>query len=362
MNRKAGKQKKLMRWIAGPMAAAIVLGTVVAATPPLAGAKAYAASDYTIQFKVLNIKVNGQNMKVPGGISPDGDTYVGLRFLSDELGLTTTWDKKTKVVTVSSPTKTMTMINQSIEYKINGHQITGKPVVEMNNSTYLPLRFLLEQMGYEIGYSNKEQLVTITPIIENSLVLTNKRIDQSKPGKEFVIQYPQITGMSEPEAQAKINSFLEQEAEKYEQAGEDLYKEINDADVPKDGGLYYGVNYTITYNQNDRLSMHFDVAQYTGGAHGIYDMQSHTFDLKSGKEITLKEAAKNNSAYKHIINTEIKKQIKQRGYELLEPFESISDDQRFYLRGNAIIVYFSLYEYTPYALGIPEFSIPLDKF
>ncbi|WP_028560222.1 PdaC/SigV domain-containing protein [Paenibacillus pinihumi] len=361
MNRKAGKQKKLLKWIAAPIAATIVLSAVAAATP-ITDTKAYAASDYTIKFKTLNIKVNGKSMQVPGGLSPDGDTYVGLRFLSDELGLTTTWDKKTKVVTVSSPTKTMTMVNQSPEYKINGHQITGKPVVEMNSSTYLPLRFLLEQMGYEIGYSNKEQLVTITPIIENSLILTNKRIDQSKPGREFVIQYPQITGMSEPEAQDKINSFLEKEAEKYEQAGKDMYKEIKDADVPKDGGLYYGVNYTIAYNQNDRLSMHFDVAQYTGGAHGIYDMQSHTFDLKTGKEITLKEVAKNNSAYKQIINTEIKKQIKQRGYELIEPFDSIGDDQRFYLRGNAVIVYFSLYEYTPYALGMPEFSIPLDKF
>ncbi|MFM1654605.1 RsiV family protein [Brevibacillus sp. B_LB10_24] len=46
------------------------------------------------------------------------------------------------------------------------------------------------------------------------------------------------------------------------------------------------------------------------------------------------------------------------GYQI-PPFTSISDDQPFYLRGESVDFYVGLYEYTPYAAGIPEFAIPL---
>ncbi|MFD0714647.1 RsiV family protein [Paenibacillus sp. GCM10027626] len=54
--------------------------------------------------------------------------------------------------------------------------------------------------------------------------------------------------------------------------------------------------------------------------------------------------------------------MKQKNVELLSPFKTIDKDQRYYLRGNAIVVYFSLYEYYPYVEGIPAFAIPLSAF
>lgn len=354
------KRSKAWRWAAAPLAAALLLG---AAALPLASNPAYAASTAAAwTSKLLKIKVDGQTLQVPGGVSAEGDTYVGLRFLADELGLTTTWDNKTKVITVSSPTKTITMQDQSTEFKVNGHKINGKPTIIKNGSAYLPLRFLLEQLGYEIVYNHKEQLITIHPIVENSLILSNKEIDHSSSKRHFAIQYPQLSGMSEPEAQEQINSFLEQQAKDFEQAGQELFAQSEELELTEGTQLYYDVNYSITYNQDGKLSIAFDHYEYTGGAHGNYGKQAYTFDLNTGKALTLKQAANNNGGYKQIINAQIKQELKKRGYDLLEPFETIRDDQGFYLRGDKIIVFFSLYEYTPYAVGMPEFSIPLELF
>ncbi|MBD0383339.1 PdaC/SigV domain-containing protein [Paenibacillus sedimenti] len=354
--------KKRASWLKLSLAAAFVLAVLPSAN------ETAQAEDYTAEVQLnlapLHVQISDKTMQVPGGLSTEGDSYVGLAFLSQQLGLTTSWDDTTRIVTVSSANKTMKMSNQSSAYEMNGHRFySSKPPVIVEGSTYLPLRFLLEQMGYSIGYSAADKLISIQPIKENALKLTNVSIDDRKEDG-ITIQYPQIEGWTNTAASAKINAFWKAEALKYAAAGQELLKEFKaeqTADMPE-LRFAFDVNYTVTYNQQNKLSMHFDTYQYTGGAHGMYDMEAHTFDLSTGEEITLKQAALGDPNYKQIINEEIKKQIKERDYVLLEPFETISDDQRFFLLDNDIVVYFALYEYTPYALGIPEFSIPVSRF
>ncbi|MFD0694380.1 stalk domain-containing protein [Paenibacillus sp. GCM10027628] len=356
-------QKKSAAWLKLSLAAAFVLALM-----PYNGVTAHAedySSDVKLNLAPLYVQIGDNNMQVPGGLSTEGDSYVGLAFLSKQLGLTTSWDETTRIVTVSSPGKTMKMTNQSTTYDLNGHHFySSKPPVIVEGTTYLPLRFLLEQMGYSIGYTAADKLISIQPIKENALKLTNTSIGDSKTEDGITIQYPQIEGWEHTAASSKINAFLKAEALKFEASGKELLKEVKGDQTAGGPELRFSfdVNYTVTYNQQNKLSLHFDTYQYTGGAHGMYDMDAHTFDLLTGEEITLKQAALNDPNYKQIINNEIKKQIQEREYVLLTPFESIGDDQRFYLKDNNIVVYFSLYEYTPYALGIPEFTIPVSSF
>lgn len=360
-------QKKNQKRIRLALAAALLIGAG-SATLPYSGGTAHAAdasSEVQVNLAPLNLQIADKKMEIPGGKSNDGDTYIGLAFLGKQLGLTVSWDEQTKIITVSSPNKTMKMSNQDTQYELNGHFFYGSlPPVIIDGTTYLPLRFLLEQMGYNIGYRSEDKLISIQPIQENSLKLTNESIDHSENEYTLTIQYPQIEGGENAAAISKINAFMKTEALKYEASAQELLKQTvadMDAEYP-DFHYSFDVNYTVTYNQQNKLSMHFDVYQYTGGAHGMYDWNSHTFDLSTGEEISLKQAARNNADYKQIINDEIMKQIKEREYILLEPFETVRDDQGFYIKDDSIVVYFSLYEYTPYALGIPEFTIPLSRF
>ncbi|UFJ39285.1 DUF3298 and DUF4163 domain-containing protein [Brevibacillus humidisoli] len=125
------------------------------------------------------------------------------------------------------------------------------------------------------------------------------------------------------------------------------------------------LNYEVKYNQHNWLSIVFYDYVYTGGAHGITNASSYTFSLTDGKLYGLKDLFREGTSYVETINREIKKQIEQKVQDgelyLLSPFASIDEDQEFYLTDDALVIYFQVYEYTPYAAGIPEFSIPMKQ-
>lgn len=49
--------------------------------------------------------------------------------------------------------------------------------------------------------------------------------------------------------------------------------------------------------------------------------------------------------------------MKNRNIQLLEDIKGIRDNQDFYIADKSIIVYFQLYEITPYVFGFPMFPI-----
>ncbi|HHY20883.1 MAG TPA: DUF3298 domain-containing protein [Bacilli bacterium] len=70
-----------------------------------------------------------------------------------------------------------------------------------------------------------------------------------------------------------------------------------------------------------------------------------------------------NQSLEQLINRSIVKQtqqliqIKQRDIFLLNGFTVIRPDQDFYIADKALVIYFQLYEITPYAYGFPMFPI-----
>ena len=123
-------------------------------------------------------------------------------------------------------------------------------------------------------------------------------------------------------------------------------------------------NYEIKYNKNNIISIPVVYYQFTGGAHGMSELKTYNYDLVKGKEIQLKDLFKEDCRYKDIINKEIQDNIEKnqqdyfKGYD---GFKGISENQKFYIEENGIVVYFGQYEIAPYSTGIPEFKIPWDK-
>ncbi|MBP1994068.1 PdaC/SigV domain-containing protein [Paenibacillus eucommiae] len=316
--------------------------------------------------------INGTNVVLPAA-NVEGSIYIGLRALNDQLGLKTGWDPETRTVTVEGRGRTMelSLNNEYLnEYVLNGQLIYGMEAIEQEGSTYLPLRFLLERMGYGISYDAKSHTVGIQTIKENDLAITTSAIEEEDDYMSLLVHYPKLTGFANEEVQQQINTFLKKEAETHAQAGrsdleqavkgnEEIEAENPDYSMPP---VIYDGTYTVTYNENNKLSLYVDYYMYTGGAHGMTARVPYTFDLGTGELITLKEAAQGNANYVSIINKAINSQIAAADLPLLEPFESIEPDREFYLKHNGITIYFSQYEYTPYAAGMPEFEIPFEAF
>jgi len=340
------------------LAAAIGVAAAVSGAPQAAQAKANA---YPILSQRFIIDSAGSTLPV---LNTDNTTYVALRILNERLGLKTKWDAKQNTVTVSGRDRVLVLELKTGAATLNGQKIYGLPAIVQSNTTYLPLRFLLERMGYGVSYRHSEQTIEVVTINENALKINTQRIAKDGDKLSLRVNYPQIAGFANEAVQTKVNDFLKQEAETRADAGHlELLQAVkgleSDSAVP---GVSFEGTYTVTYNEQNRLSLYTDYYIYTGGAHGETVRAAYAFDLTTGNLLTLKDAAEGNADYVKVINAEIGKQIHARALELLEPFKTIEADRPFFLKHNGIVVYFGQYEYTPYAAGMPEFEIPFQAF
>ncbi|WP_127498080.1 stalk domain-containing protein [Paenibacillus glycanilyticus] len=155
--------------------------------PLTAGA---ASSSVTIKTQAVNLKFDGQSLALPDGqyafIYQDR-TYIPVRFISYALQKSVKWDQKTSKVTVSEPTaaekealsKLLAGAAAGGAQPVESKNITIKPVqatlvfdgqakalptgqslYSINNSIYVPLRFMSEAVGTDIKWDQKTNSIT----------------------------------------------------------------------------------------------------------------------------------------------------------------------------------------------------------
>ncbi|NLK44196.1 MAG: DUF3298 and DUF4163 domain-containing protein [Tissierellia bacterium] len=163
------------------------------------------------------------------------------------------------------------------------------------------------------------------------------------------IYYPQIYGLKNIYVQDKINNSIL----------EAIYEQL------KDQGYYDNPETEITGTwelKNDSkgiLSLTLINYAFSGGAHGLTKVKGLTFDLSTGKQYELHELFKPKSDYVDLISEKIKKQIKKRDIPVLDEFTKIRIDQDYYIADLSLVIFFQLYEITPYVYGIPYFPISI---
>lgn len=117
--------------------------------------------------------------------------------------------------------------------------------------------------------------------------------------------------------------------------------------------------FEIKTNERGILSLSLLVYSFTGGAHGLTIIKSLTFDITTGKQYELKDLFKPDSDYVTKLSAIIQNKITEWEIQLLDEFTSIRSDQDFYLTDHSLVIYFQLYEITPYVAGFPYFPIPI---
>ncbi|MFU0825770.1 DUF3298 and DUF4163 domain-containing protein [Clostridium sp.] len=202
-------------------------------------------------------------------------------------------------------------------------------------------------------------LYSSVKIVENKLISKDDLI-------EINLQIPVLQGLSDLKLQEKINSMFKTDILSFKNEIEEMAKEYSDQ--AEEHGIPVMpctaiTTYKVTCIKGNLLSLYIDYYQYTGGAHGLTFRKAYNINLTNGNKLTLKDLFKEGTLYKDIINNEINKKIEENK-EMYFPssFKGISDDQDFYIDGKNLVIFFQLYDIAPYAFGIPEFKIPLDKF
>lgn len=178
--------------------------------------------------------------------------------------------------------------------------------------------------------------------------ILTKKLPHTSP--KINVYYPVITQMKDAMIQRKMNSAIIHTLNEI-LIEQQFYNPIL---------VEMQATFEIKNNQRGILSLNLIVYSFTGGAHGMTLIKSLTFDTKTGKQYELKDLFKPGSDYVKKLSDIIRVDIKKWDIQLLDPpFTEIRPDQDFYIADTSLIIYFQLYEITPYVWGFPYFPIPI---
>ncbi|OIU66338.1 hypothetical protein BHE18_15955 [Rossellomorea aquimaris] len=168
-------------------------------------------------------------------------------------------------------------------------------------------------------------------------------------GPKQVVYYPKAVRMRSRDFQRTINRTIVAETQKliHEQVG----------NMPSTVEEMQG-SFEIKNNQREVLSL--SLSNYTyhyHAAHGMTFIRSLTFDLEKERICSLKDLFKPGSDYVKRLSDLVAAQINERDIPLLGEFTGIRPDQDYYIADKALVIYFQLYEITPYVAGFPMFPV-----
>ena len=138
----------------------------------------------------LKIIVNGNPVNFVDAepyINEDGRTMVPIRFISEELGATVSWDQAKQAVNINYKDKQIDIpINEKYFY-IDGKQIELDTVAVINNNrTIVPLRFVGEALGANVLWSSATSIVRLSTVDPN-LTPTADRSNKYQSAPEMSI-------------------------------------------------------------------------------------------------------------------------------------------------------------------------------
>lgn len=116
--------------------------------------------------------------------------------------------------------------------------------------------------------------------------------------------------------------------------------------------------YKVHLNGANLISILFGLYTYTGGAHGITQYTSLTMDIETGTSYVFEDLFNEDTDYKKQVNELAVKFTKENNIPLIAEYKGISDKQEFYLTEDELVLYYQIYEYTPYAYGLFEIKLP----
>lgn len=254
------------------------------------------------------------------------------------------------------------------ENKININKYTNYEIIDEGINVYFnPYKSNKEESTYEFKipfsiFKNKVKMVQTSNILAN---IDTQTITKNTKYINSIINIP-IVITDNKEISKNINDEITNNIMKFFNESESQAKEYY-KDLPEiENKFVANVDFDIKKNSDNTLSILIMYYKYAGGAHGYSENVSYNVDMRTGKFILINDLFKNGVDYKGVINEEIRKQIED--LIKLDPqnngiyeFKTIKENQKFYIQDNNLVIYFDLYDIAPYAAGIPEFIININK-
>ncbi|OXM13429.1 copper amine oxidase N-terminal domain-containing protein [Paenibacillus herberti] len=121
----------------------------------------------TVWMKLNSKQLKVNNSTIQMDTTPvmwKGMTYIPLRFLSEGIGATVSYENKTKAVWVMAGDNKLGFWVNKNSYSMNN--VTSKapavPVIDKNGRTLVPMRFIAELLNWNVMYNAKDGSITLT--------------------------------------------------------------------------------------------------------------------------------------------------------------------------------------------------------
>ncbi|MCR2804508.1 TraB/GumN family protein [Paenibacillus soyae] len=204
----------------------------------------------------LEIYVNDKlvEFKEDKPVKQNGTTLVPVRMLLEQLDFEVTWDQDTQMATAISTSPRNNLVI-SLQIGSDTAYVNAKPQKlllapqKINQRTYVPLRFIVEQSGYEIEWNEKLNRISIDTIVESKGYMW-------KVEKDGNVVY--LLG-SIHVANEAMYPLRDEITEAFEEA-DYLAVEVNTSVEPEDLGAY--VEDLATYKDGTTLRNHLSPEVY----------------------------------------------------------------------------------------------------
>lgn len=179
----------------------------------------------TVFAKAPSIEIDGKIIKTDAAPFIEKDrTFVPIRFIGEALNYKVDWDKDKKLVTIKNNDRQILMTIGDTNITVNNEKIKNDvaPLIRKDR-TYVPLRFVAENMNLKVNWDGKEKKVIINSQKDN---ITDGITGLSGDEKEFLNKFQSKQKIIEDNMTSLKKSFFEKASTL---SKEDLEKEYNRA-------------------------------------------------------------------------------------------------------------------------------------
>lgn len=237
-----------------------------------------------------------------------------------------------------------------------------------------------EQTKIETSAGSSAQKVQDSAPVKISFKVYSETVMDENDGSDLVelkITYPEIDNPDNEGGISAINEYYKKQFADFT-AGvldEGVKNAAADKESSKSGGYQFHPHAyeriaSISYNGSGLLSVLSLQYENTGGAHTNSFWLSETFDVKTGKKLSLADifGISKEKALEKVYETVLSQIKETEGTDKFVYNESYKDDVRknfsegdFVLTNGSIMFYYQLYAIAPYAAGFRSFNLPLEE-
>ena len=174
----------------------------------------------------------------------DSHSLVPLRIISEELGMNVEWKKKEQLVTIKKKGTSVEVIIGKTKAKVNGEVIDLEtPAAIINGTVYVPVKFVAEAFSLSIGYSSptSEGMEFLSHVLGNPLITLDEKPTENILNKE------QALSIAKKELTDEYNAFLKEEGDfkevsNYDEVLKKIEKSIQEMSVQSKLSRYWIIN------------------------------------------------------------------------------------------------------------------------